>query len=715
MTFPVDPLDVTIEAAFGADRTAAPGTWTWTDLTGRWHPRSDLRVRTGRREGARQAEAGEITFTLGNTDGQVTPEDPRSQWWPHVDEGLPVRVTLDPGVGDPQVFGGLVASLRPHWPGGSARLARVDVVASGPLRATGRGEQPLPSALRRHITGSNVDPITYWALNGGALSTAGLLTAGRGGSMRPLTGAVKWSAGQVAPWLEPGVAIEGDATIVGSVTGSMSQAPAASIVTHMRQADGGGDGPSTLDIRGNTDGGGSRWLITFTPATSDIQVQLLHDGASVFVDNVTYEPLFNNDPHWLSFAAFASAGNISWQLTVDGTIAISGVEVSQPLTGVGAVRLSYAPGAGGGTPLALSHVAVWDESLSGLAPAAAGWTGEHAGFRALRICAENDIPFELIGDTDDTELMGPQYPAALVDVLRACEAADDGILSEAGFGYRYRTRASRYNQSPALTIDAALRQLGRAFEPIRDDQRVRNEWTVSRRDGGEATALDIADQVRRGRKDDSLDVEAPDDMRLADRANWELTRSVGRTLRYPVLEIPLHAAPGLVEQAAAARLGDRVQVLNPPTQHPPGPVDQVIEGIEHTVRGRRHWTWQAVVTPAAPWTVGAYAGDAEEPDPDTPMRYSPYDSRTSAAFEVGTDTSLEVTDQTGGNDLWSTVADFPFDIRVRGCRLRVTAISAPTGAAQAMTVQLTPVNTTTGVSIDAGEQVELWQPARYAL
>jgi hypothetical protein len=158
-----------------------------------------------------------------------------------------------------------------------------------------------------------------------------------------------------------------------------------------------------------------------------------------------------------------------------------------------------------------------------------------------------------------------------------------------------------------------------------------------------------------------------------------------------------------------------VQVLNPPTQHPPGPVDQVIEGIEHTVRGRRHWTWQAVVAPAAPWTVGVYADAAEAPDPDEPKRWAPYDSRTSAEFEVGTDTSLEVTDQTGGNDLWSQTADFPFDIRVRGCRLRVTAISAPTGADQTMTVQQAPVNMTTGVSIDAGEQVELWQDGRYAL
>lgn len=102
------------------------------------------------------------------------------------------------------------------------------------------------------------------------------------------------------------------------------------------------------------------------------------------------------------------------------------------------------------------------------------------------------------------------------------------------------------------------------------------------------------------------------------------------------------------------------------------------------------------------------------PDPDEPARYSPYDSVTAASFDAGTDTALSVTDNTGGNDLWTTSQDGDFDILVAGVRLRVTAIGAATGANQTMTVDQAPINGVTK-TIPSGSQVQLWQPARWAL
>jgi hypothetical protein len=116
-----------------------------------------------------------------------------------------------------------------------------------------------------------------------------------------------------------------------------------------------------------------------------------------------------------------------------------------------------------------------------------------------------------------------------------------------------------------------------------------------------------------------------------------------------------------------------------------------------------------------------YADSGETPDPVEPKRYSPTESLVDVEFEAGSDTTLTVEDQTGGDDLWSTTADFPFDIRVApagyttgGVRLRCTEISSPTGAVQDMTVEATVVN---GVNrtIPTGWQVSLWQPAVYAL
>lgn len=207
MAFPTDPLTVTIEAAFGADRTADPAGWTWIDLTDRWHPGAELRIRYGRREGARQSEPAEISFTLKNVDGQLTPEDPRSQWWPHVDEGLPLRVTLDPGVGDPLVFGGFANRLAPRWPGGSAGLALVDVTAGGVLRQDSRGHTPPLSALSR-ATVADPSTVAHWSMEGlGQVTRVPGLAAGQPlvvrqiNAVTPLDHAVEWSADTTGPGL----------------------------------------------------------------------------------------------------------------------------------------------------------------------------------------------------------------------------------------------------------------------------------------------------------------------------------------------------------------------------------------------------------------------------------------------------------------------------------------------------------------------------------
>lgn len=102
------------------------------------------------------------------------------------------------------------------------------------------------------------------------------------------------------------------------------------------------------------------------------------------------------------------------------------------------------------------------------------------------------------------------------------------------------------------------------------------------------------------------------------------------------------------------------------------------------------------------------------PGPDEPSRYSPVDSTTTAAFTSGTDTALTVEDNTGDLDLWSTTPDLPFDVRLAGVRLRVTAVGALVAGLQTLTVEQAPVNGVTK-TIPAGTPVELWQPATYAL
>jgi hypothetical protein len=80
-----------LEAAFGADITADPNTWTWTDLTARTQ-RNEVTITRGKPDGGQsQAQPGHMALVLDNGDGALTPGLATSTYYPHVKRGLPVR------------------------------------------------------------------------------------------------------------------------------------------------------------------------------------------------------------------------------------------------------------------------------------------------------------------------------------------------------------------------------------------------------------------------------------------------------------------------------------------------------------------------------------------------------------------------------------------------------------------------------------------------
>ncbi|WP_431728573.1 hypothetical protein [Verrucosispora sp. TAA-831] len=93
MPWPDDgQLPVEVWAAFGADLSADPDGWSWTDLTGRLLA-TPISSQTGQ-NGSGGLSPGTCAVTLLNDDGHLTPLHPMSPWWPHVDLGTPFRVRL---------------------------------------------------------------------------------------------------------------------------------------------------------------------------------------------------------------------------------------------------------------------------------------------------------------------------------------------------------------------------------------------------------------------------------------------------------------------------------------------------------------------------------------------------------------------------------------------------------------------------------------------
>jgi hypothetical protein len=93
VAFPDEDLELTVEAAFGADITADPGTWSWTDLSERLLS-TPIAIRRGVAVGSSTTQTSFATVQLLNDDGHLTPLLASSPYWPYVDAGTPARIRV---------------------------------------------------------------------------------------------------------------------------------------------------------------------------------------------------------------------------------------------------------------------------------------------------------------------------------------------------------------------------------------------------------------------------------------------------------------------------------------------------------------------------------------------------------------------------------------------------------------------------------------------
>lgn len=233
-----------------------------------------------------------------------------------------------------------------------------------------------------------------------------------------------------------------------------------------------------------------------------------------------------------------------------------------------------------------------------------GYRTELASDRIIRLGAEAGVRVYVLAG--DSEPMGRQKPNKFVDLFRECEATDQGILCERGNALMYIPRSRRYNAPVDMALDWLLGHLDEAPEPTDDDQRFRNQWTVSRIDGGSVTVVDEDSIAKTATIDDSASLSLADDSRLADFGYWFLNRDTADYLRWPRIKINLIAHPELIPMWLACRIGSRITLANPPVKQLAGEViDLVIEGYTETLNNYV-WTVELACAPAQAWLIGAY-------------------------------------------------------------------------------------------------------------
>jgi hypothetical protein len=307
--------------------------------------------------------------------------------------------------------------------------------------------------------------------------------------------------------------------------------------------------------------------------------------------------------------------------------------------------------------------------------------GERAGRRIQRLCAEEGIPFDWVGDLDDTVALGAQGRQNLLSLVQEAVLADGGLLYEnrGVLGLGYRTRASLYVQDPALILDYPSYNLAAVPVPVEDDRFVQNKVTVTvngvaglyeATDGTLSTALPPAGMGVYG-SDVTLNLADSKSTTLRDQAAWRVRLGTVDEARFPQISVNLihpSITPDMRRAILALRLGDRVQITNPPSWLPPDTIDQLVLGMSETITHFEH-RLTFTCAPASPYNqVGFLDGSTARLDTDDSVLLS-------APSTV--DTTLDVAPVLDPTMLWTTdVAEVPWDIRVGGEVMRVTTVAS---------------------------------------
>lgn len=711
MAFPPDLVDLHVEAYLQPEGADAPD---WVNIDARLFQDQTVDLHHGLTDEASTFEACSVDLLLNNVDGWLTPDDPRSPWYRSWGRNCQVRLLI----GDLVILHGEVSDLELQWPDGDLiDLAQVQITVSGILRRLTQGNNILRSPIYRAVLRNIAHVTDYWPMEEGTDSSQ--FASAKGGAPMSQIGmsfATDTSVGGAEAL--PAVQNGGNGTWSAGVVGNSGNWT-MDVFVHLADAITAND--STVDVTVYTTGSHATWRVVLAAIDGIpyVWIRSFDSAGNTLTEQFVIDPrLLTGLPIQMRLKVVTSGSGIDWSI-VWGHVS----PVTDSLEGVGAlasgtagrpffVRTNVNNAPGGGA--AFGHVVFADGSLpfNWLVGPDCGWAGERAYDRMVRLSTEENIFCSFTGASDKTALLGVQRPGTFLDLMQEAADSSQMILCETRtvFGLQVRTLKSRYNQAVAWTLDAAANEIDDPFAPVDDDQLIRNHIAASRIDGGKAERLDTLSAAGPpagdGQYDDAPSLSLLSDAQLPDQAGWHLhlgtwyskTRDLpaGARFRYPQLTMDLGKAPSLITEWLARRVGHRIQVLNPPAEHPnEGPLDLVIMGWTETITPTT-WVVTLVCLPVGPWQVATWLQS----------RYCANHRATLNAAIDATQTTFDVV--TTGTSLWTTVsARFPLQVRVGGVELMtVTNIGAASGRVQTFTVTRNVNNF--GRAHPAGSSVNLW-------
>ncbi|MFD3654327.1 hypothetical protein [Streptomyces sp. NPDC058620] len=586
-------------------------------------------------------------------------------------------------------FHGEVSAWPSRWDV-SGKDVYVSVEAAGITRRMGQGKKALDSTLRRRIP-SDPDLIAYWPMEDGAEATA---------AYSPLPG--------VAPLTVTGFEFGADDSLGGAASLPRVGSPATMRGSVPRSTASGWQveyvyllptmpALQTEMVRVAVAGSVMKAAVVYA-STAGVRIEAQGSDGTVlaFFTYTDAGALADFSTTWNRLAIYTADDGgtcrlyVSWRNILDGGLWIA----RTGFVGVqGAVTEVSGSWGSGTADMTLGHLAVFDIPATSAALTAPpgsgifagaddGFLGETAIERLGRLATEEAAQVDLSWRGEDfttpTERMGPQRPATLLDLIEEAAETDGGILYEHAdrTGLVYRDRQSLYNQAVGLALDyTAEGEVPPPLEPTPDDQRTRNDITVTRRGGSSGRAvlesgpLSIQPPPNGvGLYDEAFTLSLYNDDQPPGIAQWRMHLGTWDEDRYPTITVWLHAAPHLVDDVLDLDIGDRITISNPPAWLPPGTIDQHMRGYTE-VLDQFEWTLTMNCVPAGPWTVGV----VEDPI----LGRADTDGSELAAAVTSSDTTWQVAVTDG--PAWITTSgqptEFPVDVTAGGEQVTVTGIT----------------------------------------
>lgn len=591
----------------------------------------------------------------------------------------------------------------PEWPvrwDQSGNDVTAPITGAGILRRLSQGQSALRSPQYRQIVYST--RTGHWTLEDGSDATQ-LTNTVAGGAPGAVAAA---SAGSDAPpgassaIQTPSGAIMSGVFLTASTTAGWQIAWSCKLATAA-------PGSNTEMIRWSTSNGYTwSWQVSSTNFTL-----VITDSLGTTVDTMSASTGSADPTDWLSYRikATVSGGTVTVEPAWFGTDGVTPLGFTDTYSGTLGRLTSWRIATTTATTDALwSHVFGVTTGADDLQSYDArrafdGYAGETAGARLVRLCGEEGVPLTTIGAVADTAAMGPQASATLLDLLRECEAADQGVLHERGAGLGYLTRVARYNGDAVMTLAFASGHVAAPPEPTDDDQRLRNRIVLRRTGGAEVTAEDTTSIASNGVYSDELDVNLQADADLSGHAYWRLHLGTLDGLRWPRIELDLARNPDLIDEWCKVRVGSRITISGPPDQVGVEDLDLIVEGWTETL-AEYEWGVVLACSPAAAYQVGVYD--------DTAYRYDLRSCTLNGSHAAGA-TSLALT--IADDEAWSTTAE-PYDLMISGERVTVTSMGARSGSGPyAQTATVTRAVNGISKTLPDDAEVHIATPGRWAL